>query len=423
MRLPFRSRLSGLKVVSATLIMTVSVQGALPAAQFIAATFVEPSVFGAIRWVESVVALLLLVTAMGMPAVVIRQSAMAQGADDLLHLFVSASVLTTATAILVGAIGFVALRWWLPLPKENELAGAWLLLLLLIPANIARIGVAMVQGAERSRSQWRAYAVCAAAAVLAQCVLAYVFDFNGWVAGRFVVELALAALAIRFVRLHAHQAGALLQAARRRLLPLFHSGLRANFALLIRALADNAPTVLLGLVAQSRDELGFFGFMSLIMLIPMLALSVQIQVQIPSLVRAEGTSTFQAQIRAFRRRFVASSFVFGAGIAAMGWILQMGWVFAPYGNAAPGLYILALCLPLRAYNLAAGAALLARGMYAASYQIGAAEVAFVVLCVAAGYGSTSTQMALAVCASSFVALLPAWFLMRTALRPLPPVTP
>jgi len=109
----------------AMLVVTLSVQGIVIGSQLLAAFLVSPEVLGAIRWLESAFAILLLVASCGMPAVAFRETALCEGSFARRRLFVRAISPTLAVAFLI----FFAGCWTYLVDRSLLQNGLWVWLI------------------------------------------------------------------------------------------------------------------------------------------------------------------------------------------------------------------------------------------------------------------------------------------------------
>ena len=408
-----RLRRVGSPEVAAVLAVTVSVQGLIVLGQFLIAFLIKPEQLGLIRWLESAFAIALLATSCGMPSVAFREAALCTSAEARIQLIAQSAVLTSATVTLLFLVASVA---YISVDRASTV-DEWAVLIpmagVLWPANIARIGVAMVQGGQLSKVVWPRLLVFSGAGVGLLCGITWLTGVKGWVTGRFVIELGLALLVVHTLVPQRPRLHLLFPDRRQRLRDVFLRGSSANFAFLIRAVSDNLPILLLRATLGAQSELGWYGFASLAIFLPTLLLSVLMQAKLPGLIQSvhNHTEFRKKQSRAQTHLLIGAVFgsclLFGLAI-----FLHRTTVLANYAAAALPLLILGLSLPFRALILSAGAATVAHGRYAISSVLALAEIFVVLVVWFFGAANTATEMAVAVFGASALSVLPALSLIR-----------
>jgi len=407
-----RVRRSSALDVGAVLAVTISVQGLTVVAQFLIAVAVGPEQLGLIRWLESAFAIGLLATSCGMPSVVFREAALCGSAGERFRLFARAAVIASSAAGLVFVVGLGAYGTL----KLLSATAAWAMLAAMTgalwPANVARIGIAMIQGGQLSRAMWPRLLTYSGAAIALLSSATWMFGVKGWVTARYVVEFGLATLVVHaLAQPHLELAG--LAGSRRDLQRLFRLGSSANFAFLARAISDNLPVLLLKSDLSSPSELGWYAFANLTILVPTLFLSVLMQTRLPTLVQSvHDLPEFAKQLSRTQRELLRAGGVGFCVMAGLAFLLHWKVALADYTNAAWPLVILGATLPFRALILTAGSAAVAQGRYAISSILAFTEIAIVMVAALGGRANTATEMASAVLGASALSMLPALALIR-----------
>jgi hypothetical protein len=398
---------------TSVLALTISVQGLVVAAQLFAAGFVEPTVLGRIRWLESAFAITLLATSCGMPSLVFRESAMTDREGHRSRLLIDAAVLTALATLVTVLAGFV--MWNYVRRPAWDWAG-WALIVMaiaLIPANAARIAVAVVQGSQQSRQHAPRLAVISGAGVLVLSVGAAWGATTIWVGLRVVVESILATVLWQRLLVARALAG-WSRGCPGRLYGLFRTGFGANYAFLVRVLADNLPLLLLPIVLGQGTEVGWYGFANLVLFAPMLLMSTAMQSRLPALIRSiRNVTEFTALAGAATRHLMAIAMLWCVAILAFAGILHAGWLMPSYSGAAAPLAVLTLGLPARALVLRAGAAAVAQGWFARSSVLALCEILVVAVAFASGIVD-ATVMAASVTVALWISSLAAWWIVRSA---------
>ena len=388
----------------AMLVVTLSVQGIVIGSQLLAAFLVSPEVLGAIRWLESAFAILLLVASCGMPAVAFRETALCEGSFARRRLFVRAISPTLAVAFLI----FFAGCWTYLVDRSLLQNGLWVWLIaatgVLFPANVARVGIAMIQGAQLARSYWLSLMIIALAGTTVLVWAAFAYGIKGWVAGRYAVECALAifVIIIFFRQISGSNRDSQRNLGLRSLLGF---GVAANFALTIRAFCDNLPILLLKSGATTPMDLGFFGFASLLLFAPLLLMSVFMQLHTPKLVALHRQpKEFRGELSHLRNMLLTCGGLGLLSMALFAMVLRFV-VESAYEGAALAMFILAGTLPFRAIIMTSGAALVACGRYGTSSIITFLEVMFIVVIAVLAEVTTANAMATTVLSASVASAL------------------
>lgn len=396
-----RDRISGWHFAS-LLLMTLSVQGLVVGGQLLAALLLTPAEMGSLRWLESVIAVSLLAVSMGMPAITFREVAARHEPET------RAAVLRRTlqpAAICAAVLLGVAVVWWF---SSGGLTGDMHLLALcaglMLPANAARVCIGYIQGAsEAGVYVWRLMWMSAAGLA---CLLALtaVWGLQGWIAGRYVAEIGLAAGLMWALRSVLRRRAAAETAPG---MALWRSGATINVAFLVRVLCDNLPLILMGWLGVARSEMGYFGLAYLVMMGPLLLLTTYAQNMTPRLVQASDSgNALQQVLRTMQLRMLGLAGLSGLGLALLigGGLHAFG---GAYREAGFTVVIVAAALPARALALAWGAAFVARAAYAQSLKVSAIECAV----LASAFASVSPSGANAVAG---IVVLASWTAVAAA---------
>lgn len=394
----------------AVLAVTVSVQGIVIGSQFLAAFLVSPEELGAIRWLESAFVILLLVASCGMPSVAFREAALCEDSSARRHLFVKAVWPTLAFGFLIVMSGCLV---YLVAPSMFD-GGLWVMLLVasgvILPANVARVGIAMIQGAQVARSYWHMLLVLAFVGIALLVWATFSHGIQGWIVGRYVEEggLALFVATVFLRRVSGLNCDFQRSFSARSLLRF---GVAANFALIIRAFCDSLPILLLKSSAIRPVELGLFGFAGLLLFAPLLLMSVFMQLHTPKLVVLHRQPRQFKEALGHMRNVLLTCAGFGVlAIALFGLGLRF-IVTSAYAESVSAIFMLAGTLPFRAVIMTGGAALVACGRNGTSSIVTFSEIiVIVIMVILVEIGTASAMAALVLSASIASAFLAVFFI-------------
>ena len=380
-------------------------QGVILAGQFLIAFFVEPEVLGMIRWLEAAFAVFLLATSVGMPAIAFRDTALISSEKLRFELYLRGITLSVVTVLAVLLIVSVAYLFSDFLHSSVRFNLLFLLLAALIPSNIGRIGVAVLQGSNLSKCVWRRLFVYAIIAVIILITLTSGYGVGGWIVGRYIIEVYLACIVVSI--LYSSSNLNFLKRFKAVLFPMFLSGTTASYAFLVRSIADNTPIILLGSVLGASAQVGWLAFAALALFVPLLLMSAVMQSILPSLVRTNcDYLSFTASLRRLQINLLASSLVGMVPILALAFALKSGHVFPQYKESFIPLLILMFSLPFKAYILSAGSAAVAQKAYALSSIIPIVEILIILIGYFSSHGSSAVDMSYLVLLSCIIALIP-----------------
>lgn len=365
-----RSRLLQLFVV------TACIQGGVIISQFLIAPFVDPSVVGVVRSLETVIALVVLGGSLGMQSIAIRDTAAcseerAQHAV-LRHVFVLVGI--TSAVVILGI--FVAHEFLLTSAISSYV---FMTCGLVLFTNLLRVTTGYAQGAKAINEIYLALMFVTAAGVVLHVVLTRLYGIQGWMAARYCTEvLCLAAVWWR-LRSHIFPALNLFDVKRRELIAAAGSGVTINASLFVRLLVDSLPVLMFTALHVRTDDIGFFGLAILSLVLGLLPLAIIAQRAIPDLVEVlEDSALLAAKFHVFLKSMVrvSSAMTVVLVIAAAGWWLLIG---GQYEMTAKYVLILALSLPLKAIVLACGTMLVALRVFGLSLKVNILEGLLVVL--------------------------------------------
>lgn len=379
-----------------------------------------PELLGSIRWLESMIALALIVVSLGLPSISLRRAAL------------DGSVATTGSILLNGSIAGVWTTLFLavmlvPFYKHLDVsvdafADAWTVCLLavtLLAAQSSRLALAIQQGRCDLRATLWKLAMLASAAVLSLPVLAMRFGALGWMAGRILFELGLLVVLARAVIPPGSFSSVVKSIASSEIIGLLRAGLSVNYSIVLRVVADNLPLILLGFAASSTSELGLFSFANLLMFVPLFHIAVLSQSALPELVGAINGSDSDRLARclaAFSRDLLVCAWIWGLFMVMAAAVLSGGLALTDYSSAAPVIVLLAMGLWGRTIIFRAGAVNVATGNYGASALMAISEIVVISVCFAIIPAPNATVVAGVVLASFVPSVVYARRVLR-AVRP------
>ncbi len=342
------------------LLALVSIQGASYLAQFAIARLVSPADFGIVRTVEATLGLALIVATAGIPSLAIKSiAAMPTPAlqGRLLRRLLSLVAITsaiTACVLVVGAPSIVATA-----------AQPWLarLAFLLVPMSLARTAINFFQGI-RQVQRISLYVACAALAGVATIThLVATRGLAGWIGGRYLGELMIAAVAAalcwRYIRLDE----VLPVEVHPRL--LLSEGVTLSLSLLVRAATDNVPVLALGWFAVAASDIGFFGLASLVAAALLLLPGALNSLALAPLVAALRNESVDARRLLLRLHAYSALLTVPLALLLLALLPVLLRSFAP--AFLPGVHLLQallLVVPLRGATTTSGGAMFAAGKVA-----------------------------------------------------------
>ena len=389
--------------VGVLLAVTISVQGLVIGGQLLVAFVVSPEELGAIRWLESAFAILLIAASCGIPSIAFREAALCSGPVARSRLFRRSVFLPLVLALLVIFVGTASYFRWASEFHDD----AWLYLLaasgVLLPANTARVGIAIIQGAQVARLYWRWLVVVTLVGVAVLVGGGFLHGLRGWIAGRYLVEFGLAMfVAIALIRRDRQHELDSVFGIHSSWQALFKVGASANLALMTRVLSDNLPILLLKAYALRQVELGWFGFAGLILFAPLLLMSVLMHHFLPSLVMLhKEPEAFRYTLGNTNKALMLCA-VLGALCVAFFALLIHFVASQSYADSAPAILLLAVTLPFRARIMTAGSALVAHGQYGTALALNLLEVVAMLILMAVFKADTATTMAAVVLCNTII---------------------
>jgi hypothetical protein len=381
------------------------VQGVPIGALLLCSLVAAPGLLGAIRWLESTMALALIVISLGLPSLSLRSAAMDGSRKNVLSLLVNGSIAGVFSTAVVGAALLLLLdRIEPPAGAVSNFWTGLLVVCTLLAAQCARLALAILQGTRSLRAVLTNMAPIAILSMVLLPALSACFGAFGWVLGRALFEAALVLVLCSAVVHQEAIAVALKSVSGSEIASMLKAGLSVNYSITLRAVADNLPLIMLGFVSKDSGALGVFGFANLLLFLPLFHISVLSQSALPSLVRAangdEGLS-LKICLDSLSRRLRLCVVFWGVLLLVVAALLHFELVLKEYEASAFLIAILVVSLPGRVVILQAGALNVATGSYGRSALMAASEISVITFLFAV-IESPSAVFAAAVVVASLV---------------------
>lgn len=357
-------------------IVTACIQGGVIISQFLIAPFVDPSLVGVVRSLETVIALVVLAGSLGMQSIAIRDTALYVKPADQSHVLrqVFALVGITSAVVIVGVL--VAHEFIITTTISSYVFTACGLVLL---TNLLRVTTGFAQGAKVINEIYLALMIVTGGGIIVHVALIKFYGVQGWIAARYITETSCLLVVWWRLRAHIVPAWNLSDIRRTELMAIASAGLIINASLFVRLLVDSLPVLLLTAMRVKTEEIGFFGLAILSMMLGQLPLVIIAQRMIPDLVEVLDdklllVAKFKALIRSMM--LVASVVTLILLAVAAIWLLFVG---GQYVTTAKYVLVLALSLPLKAVMLASGTMLVALRVFGLSLGVNFLEALLVAL--------------------------------------------
>ncbi len=337
------------------LCLIAAVQGAVIVAQIGAAMLVAPEVLGKIRVVESVYSIALLVACLGLPFVVLHDSAASSNRAVGRDVFVAASGLGTLVAALVFGLALV----YVFISSGTEAADVWAWIGMagvLIPAVILRNSVALLQGWRQAGANAFWLILLSFSLVGLVCLLAWQNGLVGWVVGRGALEAVLAICLVGLIFRTAGWRDIRWREFSKTVLDrnIARRGGGAGLGLLVRVVADSLPLLMFRFLSGDLVQTGLWGLVTLVLFFPSLLMGAFAQYMTPLMVaKKSNLRQFELYKSRLLRTLVVIS-MFGCLMLAGGALMVRSDLLAEYRGACSAFLVVALALPFRAKALANG---------------------------------------------------------------------
>jgi O-antigen/teichoic acid export membrane protein len=363
------------------IVITACIQGGVIISQFLITPWVDPSVVGVVRSLETIIALVVLAGSLGMQSIAIRDTAASHGtsrqSEVLRQVFLLVGI---ASGVVIAGI-YVAHEFVLTSAISSYVFTTCGLVLL---TNLLRVTTGFAQGAKAIREIYFVLMLVTGAGVILHVVLTKLYGIQGWMAARYLGEFFCLAAVWWKLRAHIFLALDFRQVNRRELMTTAKSGVIVNASLFVRLLVDSLPVLMLTAYHVKTDEIGFFGIAILSLILGLLPLAIIAQRALPELVEViHDKSELRERYHAFSKSMlkISSAVALLLIFCSCIWLVCVGGV---YKQTAMYIIMLALTLPLKAMALACGTILVALRVFSLSLKTNIVEGLLVLLILYVG---------------------------------------
>ncbi|NVZ96687.1 hypothetical protein [Pseudomonas sp. B6001] len=363
------------------IVITACIQGGVIISQFLITPWVDPSVVGVVRSLETIIALVVLAGSLGMQSIAIRDTAASHGtsrqSEVLRQVFLLVGI---ASGVVIAGI-YVAHEFVLTSAISSYVFTTCGLVLL---TNLLRVTTGFAQGAKAIREIYFVLMLVAGAGVILHVVLTKLYGIQGWMAARYLGEFFCLAAVWWKLRAHIFLALDFRQVNGRELMTTAKSGVIVNASLFVRLLVDSLPVLMLTAYHVKTDEIGFFGIAILSLILGLLPLAIIAQRALPELVEViHDKSELRERYHAFSKSMlkISSTVALLLILCSCIWLVCVGGV---YKQTAMYIIVLALTLPLKAMALACGTILVALRVFSLSLKTNIVEGLLVLLILYVG---------------------------------------
>lgn len=357
-------------------IITACIQGGVIISQFLIAPWVDPSVVGVVRSLETVIALVVLAGSLGMQSIAIRDTAaggsFSERGDVLRQVFILVGI---ASAIVIFGI-YIAHKFVLSSAISSYVFTTCGLVLL---TNLLRVTTGFAQGAKAISEIYFLLMLVTGVGIVLHVVLTKLYGVEGWMLARYLGEFFCLAAVWWKLRKYVFQALNFRKVNVPVVLATARSGVTINASLFVRLLVDSLPVLMLTAFHVRTEEIGFFGIAILSLVLGLLPLAIIAQRALPELVETLGDKD------AIRKKFEALSKTMIVASSAVGLLLilvsSIWWLFVGGVYKITALYVifLALTLPLKSIALSCGTMLVALRVFGLSLKVNVIEGLLVLL--------------------------------------------
>ncbi|NNB43959.1 hypothetical protein [Pseudomonas chlororaphis] len=357
-------------------VITACIQGGVIISQFLITPWVDPSIVGVVRSLETIIALVVLAGSLGMQSIAIRDTAAHCDASSQSAVLRQVFLLVAlASSVVIFGI-FVAHEFVLTSAISSYVFTTCGLVVL---TNLLRVSTGFAQGAKAIGEIYIVLMLVTAVGVVLHVVLTKLYGVKGWMAARYLGEFFCLMAVWWKLRSYILPALNFAAADRKELLLTAKSGLTINASLFVRLLVDSLPVLMLTALHVRTEEIGFFGIAILSLVLGLLPLAIIAQRALPDLVEVlHCPDELRAKYSAVSRSMlkvslaVALSLIFVSSI----WWLFIGGV---YKTTALYVMVLALTLPLKAIALSCGTMLVALRVFGLSLKVNILEGVLVLI--------------------------------------------
>ncbi|AUO22173.1 hypothetical protein HX873_14255 [Pseudomonas sp. P7758] len=363
------------------IVITACIQGGVIISQFLITPWVDPSVVGTVRSLETIIALVVLAGSLGMQSIAIRDTAASNGvfhqSEVLRQVFL---LVAMASGVVISGV-YIAHEFLFTSVISSYVFNACGLVLL---TNLLRVTTGFAQGAKAMREIYFVLMLVTSIGVIMHVVLTKLFGIKGWMVARYIGEFSC--LAAIWWKLRAHIVLALdfRCVNRSALVASAKSGAINNAGLFVRLLVDSLPVLMLTAYHVKADEIGFFGIAILSLILGLLPLAIIAQRALPDLVEViNNKSELRDRYHALSKSMLKISSTVALLLISVStvWALFVG---GAYKQTAIYVIVLALTLPLKAVALTSGTLLVALRIFGLSLKTNIVEGLFVFLILYVG---------------------------------------
>lgn len=356
--------------------ITACIQGGVIVSQFLITPWVDPSVVGIVRSLETVIALVVLAGSLGMQSIAIRDTAASTGlfrqSEVLRQVFLLVGV--TSAVVIVGI--YVAHECLLASAISLYVLNACGLVLL---TNLLRVTAGFAQGVKAISEIYCILMLVTAVGIVLHVVLTKLYGVEGWIIARYLSEFFCLVAVWWKLRAYIFPALNFSQIDRCKLIDTATSGLTINAGLFVRLLVDSLPVLMLTAFHIKTEEIGFFGIAILSLVLGLLPLAIIAQRALPDLVEViNDKSVLRARYNTFVKNMlkVSSAVALLLMVVSVAWLVFVGGV---YELTAMYVIVLALTLPLKAIALACGTMLVVLRVFGLSLKVNVVEGVIVLM--------------------------------------------
>lgn len=362
-------------------IITACIQGGVIISQFLITPWVDPSVVGVVRSLETVIALVVLAGSLGMQSIAIRDTAasgsFSERGDVLRQVFILVGI--SSAVVIIGI--YIAHEFVLTSAISSYVFTTCGLVLV---TNLLRVTAGFAQGAKAIADIYFVLMLVTGVGIVLHVVLTKLYGVQGWMLARYLGELFCLAAVWWKLRSYIFQALNFRKVNLQEVLATASSGITINASLFVRLLVDSLPVLMLTAFHVRTEEIGFFGIAILSLVLGLLPLAIIAQRALPDLVEVLGDKD------AVRKKFKALSKTMIIASSAVALLLvifsSIWWLFIGGLYKVTALYVifLALTLPLKAIALSCGTMLVALRIFGLSLKINILEGFLVLLILYVG---------------------------------------
>ncbi|NVZ82441.1 MULTISPECIES: hypothetical protein [Pseudomonas] len=361
--------------------ITACIQGGVIISQFLITPWVDPSVVGVVRSLETVIALVVLAGSLGMQSIAIRDTAASTGLSRQSDVLRQVFLLVGITSAVVVAGIYITHKYLLSSAISLYVLNACGLVLL---TNLLRVTTGFAQGVKAISEIYFILMLVTAVGIVLHIVLTRLYGVEGWIIARYLGEFFCLVAVWWKLRTYIFPALNFVQVDRRKVIETATSGLTINAGLFVRLLVDSLPVLMLTAFHIKTEEIGFFGIAILSLVLGLLPLAIIAQRALPDLVEVlNNKSVLSARYNAFVKSMlkVSSAVALLLIVASAAWLVFVGGV---YKLTAMYVIVLALTLPLKAIALACGTMLVALRVFGLSLKVNIVEGVFALMILSFG---------------------------------------